>query len=124
VLVDGAIVANTPIATAIRLGATRLIVLPAGFACAAGNVSGGALGRAMHAISLLGARQLRHDFERYAATTPIHIVPPLCPVAISSYDYGHAAALIERGRESTRAWLTAGGLAQRDFPAPLEVHVH
>ena len=123
-LVDGAIASNTPIATAIRLGASRVIVLPAGFSCAVTRVAGGALGRAMHAITLLGARQLRHDFERYSPTIPIHIVPPLCPVGHSSYDYAHGAALIERGQSSTRAWLEAGGLARTDFPGPLEIHSH
>jgi NTE family protein len=123
-LVDGAVAANTPIATAIRLGATRLIVLPAGFACAAKQVSGRALGRAMHAITLLGARQLRQDFERYAPSVAIHIVPPLCPVVHSSYDYAHGAELIERGRAATREWLDGGGLRRRDFPGPLVVHAH
>lgn len=124
VLVDGAIAANTPIATAVRLGATRLVVLPAGFACALRNPSGGAIGRAMHAISLLGARQLRQDFEHYGGRVPIHIVPPLCPVEVSSYDYAHGSSLIGRGREAARAWLAAGGLELRAFPAPLEMHSH
>jgi len=123
-LVDGAVAANTPISTAIRLGATRLIVLPAGFACAATRVSGHALARAMHAITLLGARQLRQDFDRYAASVAIHIVPPLCPVGHSSYDYSHGAELIDRGRASTRDWLDGGGLTRRDFPGPLTVHSH
>ena len=123
-LVDGAIASNTPIATAIRLGASRVIVLPAGFACAVQRVTGGALGRAMHAITLLGARQLQQDFERYSATVPIYIVPPLCPVGHSSYDYAHAGMLIERSRASTRAWLAAGGLGRSEFPGPLEVHTH
>jgi NTE family protein len=123
-LVDGAIAANTPIAAAIRLGATRLVVLPAGFACAARRVSRHPLARAMHAITLLGARQLQQDFERYQGSCAIHIVPPLCPVAHSSYDYAHAAELIGRGRESTRAWLGAGGLAQRGFPEALTLHAH
>jgi NTE family protein len=123
-LVDGAVAASTPIATAIRLGAARLIVLPAGFACATRRVARGALARAMHAITLLGAGQLLQDFERYQAVAAIHIVPPLCPVQHSSYDYAHAAELIERGRESTRAWLASGGLSRREFPAPLHAHAH
>jgi NTE family protein len=123
-LVDGAVAANTPIATAIRLGATRLVVLPAGFACAVKQVGRRPLARAMHAITLLGARQLLQDFERYGASTPIHVVPPLCPVEHSSYDYAHAAELIERARDSTRAWLIAGGSARREFPGPLRVHSH
>jgi NTE family protein len=123
-LVDGAVAANTPIATAIRLGATRVVVLPAGFACAVQRVAGGALGRAMHAITLLGARQLRQDFERYSPTTAIHIVPPLCPVGHSSYDYSRAASLIARAHESTRSWLAAGGLKTLAFPGQLGEHRH
>jgi NTE family protein len=51
-------------------------------------------------------------------------VPPLCPVEHSSYDYAHAAELIDRARDSTRAWLAAGGPARREFPGPLRVHSH
>jgi hypothetical protein len=29
----------------------------------------------MHAITLLGARQLRHEFERYVPLVSVHIVP-------------------------------------------------
>jgi NTE family protein len=123
-LVDGAVAANTPIATAIRLGAGRLIVLPAGFACALPRPPTRPVARAMHAITLLGARQLRHDFDRYAHTTPIYIVPPLCPVGHSAFDYSHGAELVERARRTTHDWLAAGGLTRREFPGELAPHVH
>jgi NTE family protein len=123
-LVDGAIAAASPIAVALRLGATRLVVLPCGFACARQNVSRRALGRAMHAIALLGARQLRQDYERYAQQTVIRIVPPLCPLDWSSYDYSGSVQLIERARASTRQWIESGGLSQSEFPAPLTEHSH
>lgn len=60
-LVDGAVALESPISVAIRLGATRLLVAPCGFPCAGAALSGHALGRAMHAITLLGCRQLRQD---------------------------------------------------------------
>jgi len=123
-LVDGAIAANTPIASAIRLGAERVIVLPAGFACALRRVGGNPFARAMHAITLLGARQLHADFDRYSREVPIHVVPPLCPVAHSSYDYRHATTLIERARAVTRDWLAQGGLSRTEFPGPLVEHRH
>ena len=123
-LVDGAVAANTPIATAVRLGAQRIVVLPAGFACALARPPARALGRAMHAITLLGARQLRSDFERYASSVAIHVVPPLCPVGHSAYDYSHGAELIGRAREVTRNWISSGGLSRREFPAMLSPHVH
>jgi NTE family protein len=123
-LIDGVVAAGTPIAAAKRLGAARVIVLPCGLACAAKAVSRRALGRAMHAITLLGARQLRQDYERYCESMAIHVVPPLCPLRQSSYDYSQGAALIARARESTRQWLDGGGLDRREFPQQLAVHTH
>ena len=123
-LVDGAVAARSPIAIAQQLGATRLIVLPCGFACAGADVSKHALGRAMHAITLLGARQLKQDFERYSPTLAIHVVPPLCPLSQSAYDYSRGGELIDRGRASTRAWLDSGGLERQEFPDGLTVHSH
>jgi NTE family protein len=123
-LVDGAIADNTPIATACRLGARRLIVLPAGFACGVKEVGRNALARAMHAITLLGAGQLKQDFLHYSAQARIHVVPPLCPIQHSAYDYSHGADLISRARESTRTWIEGGGLERSEFPAPLVPHSH
>ena len=73
-LVDGGVANNTPISTAIRLGAERVIVLSPGCAQASQQVPPGALGRAMHALSLLVARQLHQDAERYAGAVELHIV--------------------------------------------------
>ncbi len=123
-LVDGAVAAASPIAAALRLGANRLIVLPCGFACATKTVSARALGRAMHAITLLGTRQLRQDYERYVQQAMIHIVPPLCPLDWSSYDYSGGAQLIERARASTRQWIELRGLSLSAFPVPLTIHSH
>lgn len=123
-LVDGAVAHESPIAVAIRLGATRLVVAPCGFTCAGASVSGHALGRAMHAIALLGCRQLRQDYERYSPGTAIHVIPPLCPLSQSPYDYSCGAELSRRARVSTLAWLDSGGLARSDFPGPLLPHHH
>lgn len=123
-LVDGVVATGTPIATAVRLGATRVVVLPAGFTCAASAVPRHPIGRAMHAITLLGARQLRQDFAVYASAAALHLVPPLCPLAQSSYDYSRGAALIAQARVSTRAWLDGGGLERTEFPPALVTHRH
>lgn len=123
-LVDGVVATGTPIATAVRLGASRLIVMPCGFTCVGKAVPKHPLGRAMHAITLLGARQLRQDFTHYSEKAQLRLVPPLCPLAQSSYDYSNGAALIAAARGSTRAWLDAGGLEKAGFPGQLEVHSH
>jgi NTE family protein len=123
-LVDGAVATGAPIATAARLGARRLIVLPCGFTCVEAAVPRHAVGRAMHAIALLGARQLRRDFEQYAGKLALRLVPPLCPLATSSFDYSHGDALIAAARQSTRRWLDAGGLDRDGFPVELQIHSH
>ena len=123
-LVDGGVANNTPISTAVRLGATRVIVLPTGFACALKSVPSNAVARAMHALSLLVARQLVHDAERYAAKVELRIVPSLCPLDCSPYDYSAGAMLIDRAELSTRQWLESGGLERDTEPGPLHEHRH
>ena len=111
-LIDGGVANNTPISSALALGATRVFVLPTGFACALRRVPGSAIGRALHALSLLIARQLTHDIERYGARVALHVVPPLCPVDTSPYDYSACGKLIDRARATTRIWIGDGGLEQ------------
>lgn len=123
-LIDGAVSSGTPISVAAACGATRIIVLPCGFACAQNSVPKWAIGRAMHAITLLGAGQLRRDYARYSTSVVMRIAPPLCPLSQSAFDYSNGASLVARGRASTRAWIDAGGLDCGDFPHQLSIHSH
>lgn len=124
-LVDGGVASNTPIAAAVRLGAQRVIVLPTGFACALKQMPSGAIARAMHALSLLVARQLVHDAERYADAVELRIVPTLCPLDKSPYDYSATSQLIERAAAGTRRWLDTGGLDRSGTPGALrDNHTH
>ena len=123
-LVDGAVASVSPLAVAVRSSAGRIVVLPCGFACAASRVPRHAIGRAMHAITLLGTRQLRQDIAQLSATTAIHVVPPLCPLSRSPYDYSGPAELIDRSREGTEAWLAHGGMQASGVPGPMQEHRH
>jgi NTE family protein len=52
----------------------------------------------MHAITLMGARQLLRDFEHLSQSIIVSVAPPVCPLDQSSYDYSNGAKLIARAR--------------------------
>ena len=122
-LIDGAIASNTPVMSATQLGATRLVVLPTGFACALKQPPMTAIASALHAVNLLVARQLVRDLEQLSGSTEVATVPPLCPLAVSPYDFSRAGELIERAAQSTHQWLANGGLEQHRIPGALRPHV-
>jgi NTE family protein len=123
-LIDGGIASNTPLSTAIELGAKRVIVLPTGYACALTKPPAGALAVALHALTLLIARQLVVDVLRLRERAELLVVPPLCPITSSPYDFSATRRLIERAEASTRAWLAAGGLQRPELPRELAPHEH
>jgi NTE family protein len=121
-LMDGAVASNTPIRAALELGAGRLVVLPTGYACALECPPQGAVALMLHAITLLTARQLVTDLERYCTEVEIVTVPPLCPLAVSPYDFSRGGELIERAAEQTARWLSRGGLGKHRIPGALRAH--
>jgi NTE family protein len=123
-LVDGGIANNTPVSTAIDLGATKVIVLPTGFACALKTPPRGAVPIALQAMNLITARQLATDLERLAHMAKLVAIPPLCPMAISPYDLSHSAELIDQAKSSTLTWIETGGLEVRSIPKTLYPHGH
>ncbi len=123
-LVDGGIANNTPVSTAVSLGAERVIVFPTGFSCHADPVPQSAIGAALHALNLLIARQLVTDLQRLDGEIEFHVVPPLCPLYRWPYDFSGTDELIERAAKSTRIWLERGGLEDGTIPGELQPHSH
>jgi NTE family protein len=123
-LIDGAVASNTPIAVAIELGAKRLIVLPTGYACSLAAPPRGAIASALHAITLLISHQLVAELERCRDQAEIITVPPLCPLAVSPYDFSRAGDLIDRAAAQTDRWLDRGGFTRERVPPALRAHTH
>ncbi len=123
-LIDGAVASNTPVATAVALGASRLIVLPTGYACALTAPPATAIASALHALNMVIAHQLVQDLELVADRVEVLTVPPLCPLMASAYDFSRAAELIERARQNTRRWLEGDLLDRQGIPGALRPHAH
>ena len=123
-LVDGGVANNAALSQAVALGADEVYVLPAGFACALQRPPTTALGAAVQALTLLIEQRLVIDVAQFAGNAQLKVLPPLCPLAVSSADFSHAGELIERAHAATGNWLDSGG---PDLPAPerfLSLHHH
>ncbi len=126
-LVDGAVSRNTAVGVALAMGARRVVVLPTGFACARGAPPRGAVATALHHVSVQFARQLAAEVAEIAARRPdvrLHIVPPLCPLPMSSYDFAGVDALMARAEGTTQDWMSGGGLEASELPGALAPHAH
>jgi NTE family protein len=123
-LMDGGVAANTPLSVAVGLGATRVIILPTGYACDLQGPPSGAVARGLHAVTLLIAWQLIRELERLAHDFEVYLAPALCPLDVSPYDFSQARALIERATDSTEKWIARGGLTERASARELAPHRH
>jgi NTE family protein len=122
-LVDGGVLNNTPLSHAISAGATRVYVLPTGYACALERPPKSALGVTMQAITLMHHRRLIADVAVYQNDADLVVLPPLCPLSVSPVDFNHTVELIERARHSTTRWLD-GTEPLGDHTEVLSLHQH
>jgi NTE family protein len=123
-LADGAVSSNTPVRIAVKKGAKRLIILPTGHACANQAPPVGAVANALHALTLLIARQMVDELENLGPDIEYYVVPPLCPLVGSPYDFSRTAEHISRAIDTTDAWLADKGLQRSEIPHELRPHDH
>lgn len=123
-LVDGGLADNAAISVAVNAGAERVFVLPTGYACALTAPPKSALAVGMQAVTLLIQQRLIADIAYYAERIDLKVLPPICPLAVSAIDFGHADELIARSRAASASWIDDGSI---DRPHPetfLSMHHH
>lgn len=123
---DGGVVDNTPISHAVRLGADTVWVLPSGVPCALPSPPRTAAGMALHGLTLLLRSGLVADIARFEQLVDLrgvdlHVVPPVCPLAVAASDFSQARELIARGYDVAASWLAEG---RPDRTASLAPHRH
>jgi NTE family protein len=123
-LIDGGIADNAAVSQAVTLGADVVYVLPTGYACALEQPPATPLASALQALTLLIEQRLILEVAHFAKHTDIRVLPPLCPLAVSSTDFRHGALLVERARTATGRWLDEGGPRLAHPERFLSLHRH
>ncbi|MDA3896844.1 MAG: patatin-like phospholipase family protein [Desulfobacteraceae bacterium] len=109
-LVDGGITNNTPISAAVARGANRVILFPTGICCAQKIPPKGVVEMVLQTISIAMSHRLAADIERFRNDVDIVLLPVLCPLDVSMFDFTRTADLINRAEENVLDWLENGGL--------------
>jgi len=120
-LIDGGIVNNTPITTAIDAGASEVWVLSTGWSCDLPEAPTSALGLAMVSISQLIQLRLELEIAAQNFDVPVRLIPPPCPIEVTPIDFSQTEELIERARGAATTWLDGG---MPDASALFAPHTH
>ena len=123
-LVDGGVLNNTPISTAIRFGASKVIVLPTGYTCDRREEPSSLIEMVLTSYSYMQHQKLATDIEFYKEKAKLKVIPPLCPITISPKDFSKSKELIKRAYESTQEWLKMGNLESDEVPKLMKFHNH
>ncbi|MFR9751220.1 patatin-like phospholipase family protein [Nocardia sp. 004] len=115
-LVDGGIAANTPIASAVAMGARTIYALTTGYSCALNRPPRGALAIAAHTLSVVIRHQMVADIGRVPDHVRLIVLAPPRPLTISPTDFGHATELIDRAQTGTEILLAQAGDRHRFVP--------
>lgn len=123
-LVDGGVADNASVSQAVACGADLIYVLPTGYACALDNPPTTALSSALQALTLLVEQRLILEVAHYADRADIRVLPPLCPLSVSSTDFRHAVQLIDRAHTATNKWLDGPSARSPHPERVLSLHSH
>lgn len=123
-LIDGGVADNAAVSQAVALGADVVYVLPTGYACALDEPPSSPLSSALQALTLLIEQRLIIEVAHFAEHSDIRVLPPLCPLSVSSTDFRHGALLVDRARTATERWLDEGGPRLAHPERFLSLHRH
>ena len=118
-LMDGGVGSHAPVSEAVRMGATRVVLLPVGYSCKLGTEPESPLEMMIQGLLISQVRQLTAELDAYGTRIPIRVVPPPCPIDVSPVDFGQSGRLITEAYEAARAWLEADGLESAELPDSL-----
>ncbi len=124
VLVDGGMVNNAPISTAVKLGAERVIVFPIGFPYTPDQDPKNLGEILIPAFLYMLNRQLSADYYIYKDKVDLIIIPPPENIEVGPHDFSKSEELIQRSYDRAKKWLAKGGLEKKtdEYIKACDVH--
>jgi len=123
-LIDGGVTNNTPISVAVAKGADRVIVFPIGMSCGLKTPPKGVVEMAMHTLNLAVSSRLKFDMEKYENSSEIIVLPVLCPLDVSIFNFSRTEELIDRSEKNVAQWIHNGGMNGPGNSKILTPHYH
>ncbi|HUT81915.1 MAG TPA: patatin-like phospholipase family protein [Candidatus Bathyarchaeia archaeon] len=121
-LVDGGIINNAPISTAVRLGAGRIVVFPIGVP-SSDQEPKNVMEILIRSFIFLLNRQLATDIQLYKDKVELIIIPPPYCVNVGPHDFSKSEFLIDEAYNSAKTWLKDEGYASNPNRSyPCDVH--
>ncbi len=108
-LVDGGLVNNTPISSAVKLGAEKVIVFPIGFPYTPNQEPKNLTEILVRTLIYLLNRQLFSDYHLYKNKVQLNIIPPPENITVGPHDFSKSDILIDQAYQCTKNWLKKGG---------------
>ena len=123
-LVDGGLVNNTPISSAVKLGAEKVVVFPIGFPYTPNLEPKNLTEILVRTLIYLLNRQLYSDYHIYKNKVQLIIIPPPENITVGPQDFSKSDELIDRSYQCTKNWLMKGGYndLSAEYKHPGDIH--
>ncbi|MGC9778437.1 MAG: patatin-like phospholipase family protein [Candidatus Heimdallarchaeota archaeon] len=122
-MVDGALVNNTPISTAVKLGAECVVIFPIGVPSADQDPKN-VMEILIRSFIYLLNRQLATDIQIYKNKVELVIVPPPECIDVRPHDFSKSNYLINEAYKKAKDWLRTDGFKPNSekYSHPCDVH--
>ncbi len=123
-LVDGGLVNNSPISSAVKLGAEKVVIFPIGFPYTPNEEPKNLTEIFVRTLIYLLNRQLSADYAFYKDKVQLIVIPPPENITVGPHDFSKSDRLIDRSYKCTKDWLMKGGYhnLSSEFKHPGNIH--
>ena len=123
-LVDGGLVNNSPISSAVKLGAEKVVVFPIGYPYTPDQEPRNLQEIIIRTFIYLLNRQLYTDYYIYKENVQLILIPPPENIDVGPHDFSKSDILIDKSYIRTKEWLMKGGYNDllSEYKHPCDVH--